>query len=36
MKFYELVPFVLTLNPSAVADAAKTLRPQSGRGEEEE
>jgi len=36
MKFYELVPFALSLNPSAVADAAKTLRRQSSRDEEEE
>jgi len=36
MKFYELVPFTLTLNPAAIADAAATFRPQAGRGEEEE
>lgn len=34
MKFYQLVPFVLTLTPEVIAQAAATLR-QGGTQEEE-
>ena len=36
MKFYELLPFTLTLTPAAISDAAATIRLPAARGEEEE